>query len=139
MQNIQFSLLKDKLRDFVKQTVLIDPILVALLRIADKKGQVLLEQYNPSFKKEKLLITGLSDLSRPEVVRYQKLFMERFKIPDWNQIILILPCSAKKPYSESKSHRLFSQAIKAGLGGTRFSMTELIVTSPLGIVPRFWE
>ena len=112
IQNIQFSLLKDKLRDFVKQTVLIDPKLVALLRIADKKGQVLLEQYNPSFKKEKLLITGSSDFTRPEVIRYQKLLMERFKIPDWNQIILILPCSAKKPYSESKSHRLFSQAIK---------------------------
>lgn len=139
MQNIQFSFLKDKLRDFVKQTVLIDPSLVALLRIADKKGQILLEQYNPSFKSEKLLITSFSDFSRPEVLRYQKLFLDRFRIPDWNQIVLILPCSAKKPYSESKSHRLFSKAIKTGLGGSRFIMTELIITSPLGIVPRFWE
>jgi archaeosine synthase len=43
-----------------------------------------------------------------------------------------LPCSAKKPYSLSQSHRKFQQAI-AGRAH------ELIVTSPLGLVPRELE
>lgn len=139
MRNIQLALSKSKLRDLVKQTVLSYPSLTALLRIADNNDLLLLEKYTPSFNPEKLLITGYSDFSRPEVLRYQQMLINRFTVPDWTEIVILLPCSAKKPYSESRSHRLFSKAIKAGLGGARFSIVELIITSPLGIVPRFWE
>ena len=44
-----------------------------------------------------------------------------------------LPCSARKPYRFSKSHRRFREAI-----GDR-PVLELMVTSPLGIVPRELE
>ena len=45
---------------------------------------------------------------------------------------MLLPCSARKPYSLSQSHRRFQAAV----GGRAH---ELIVTSPLGLVPRELE
>ncbi|KAF5052651.1 hypothetical protein DSECCO2_406520 [anaerobic digester metagenome] len=45
---------------------------------------------------------------------------------------MLLPCSARKPYTLSRSHRLYTSAIRA-------RAHELIVTSPLGIVPRELE
>ena len=49
----------------------------------------------------------------------------------------MLPCSAKKPYSTSRSYTRFRRAI-ASSGYSRI-VHEVIVTSPLGIVPRELE
>ncbi len=49
------------------------------------------------------------------------------------EVLILLPCSAKKPYSNSQSHRFFRSAIQ------NRSPHQVIVTSPLGIVPRELE
>jgi archaeosine synthase len=52
-------------------------------------------------------------------------------------VLLLLPCSARKPYSFSKSHMLFREQLM----GIRnpFVVHEMILTSPLGLVPRELE
>lgn len=45
--------------------------------------------------------------------------------------VILLPCSMKKPYSNSKSHQKFRKITR--------SFQELIVTSPFGICPRELE
>ena len=60
--------------------------------------------------------------------------MERYQKPAHKKILLLLPCSAKKPYHISKSHQAFRDTI---MSVSNFDMVhEVIVTSPLGIVPR---
>lgn len=56
-------------------------------------------------------------------------------IPNESQrdVLILLPCSAKKPYSNSQSHRFFRSAIQ------NRSAHQVIVTSPLGLVPRELE
>ena len=49
------------------------------------------------------------------------------------KVMLLLPCSAQKPYRLSKSHRRFQRAIP-----TR-GIHEVMVTAPLGLVPRELE
>ncbi|MHA2407659.1 MAG: DUF5591 domain-containing protein, partial [Candidatus Ranarchaeia archaeon] len=49
------------------------------------------------------------------------------------------PCSAKKPYSQSKSHSIFQNVIRRSLKGKRHSIEKIIVTSPLGVVPHNLE
>jgi archaeosine synthase len=49
-----------------------------------------------------------------------------------SDLAVLLPCSARKPYSASQSHQKFRAAI-------RDRAHELIVTSPLGLVPRDLE
>ena len=49
------------------------------------------------------------------------------------QTLVLLPCSARKPYSASQSHRFFRSAIR------NRGMHQVIVTSPLGLVPRELE
>ena len=47
------------------------------------------------------------------------------------EVVVILPCSMKKPYSNSKSHQKFRRVTKG--------YQELILTSPFGICPREME
>lgn len=72
-------------------------------------------------------VTELS-LHRPEVVRWQKRMQ---LLEPFSDTIIVLPCSMKKPYSQSKSHTLFRKYTKG--------LQEVILTSPFGICPREME
>ena len=110
------------------------------MRIADLDTEHrLLEKYTPSLKKSALVLTSNSDYIRPEIKMFHNRVKERFTVPDWTKLVLLIPCSARKPYSISKSHRIMTSAVKSALRGKRHSVLELIITSPLGVVPRFLE
>ena len=58
----------------------------------------------------------------------------RYEMPDGlDDVLILLPCSARKPYSSSRSHKAFRRAINHS------SAHEVVVTSPLGLVPRDLE
>jgi len=73
----------------------------------------------------------------PEVARFRERVESRYRPGVKPDCVVILPCSRRKPYSSSKSHRLFAQAI--GPARRRASIEELTITSPLGAVPRSLE
>ena len=50
-----------------------------------------------------------------------------------SKILVLLPCSARKPYSYSQSHRRFRRNIR------HRGIHEMMVTAPLGLVPRELE
>jgi len=81
----------------------------------------------------------LTDLSInwPEVARFRERVASRYRPGVKADCVVILPCSKRKPYSLSRSHRLFAQAI--GPARKRASVEELTITSPLGAVPRALE
>ncbi|GCC10642.1 PUA domain protein [archaeon] len=78
-------------------------------------------------------------LNRPEVRRWYRRIKECYSPPEDIKLTVVLPCSAKKPYSTSKSHITFRKAIKAGAGKKLNLVHEVTLTSPLGMVPRELE
>lgn len=54
-------------------------------------------------------------------------------MPHQSKIAVLLPCSATKPYRRSPSHRKFRDAIASR------AVSEIMVTAPLGLVPRELE
>ena len=72
---------------------------------------------------------------RPDLLQYRKKITNNYVKPEGRDILLLLPCSARKPYSSSRSH----QRIIEALSGLRENLHELIVTSPVGLVPRELE
>lgn len=78
---------------------------------------------------------GIESLERPDLRRYRQSIGHCFKKPEELKVALVLPCSARKPYSTSKSH----QAILNRILPLRKYIHEIIVTSPVGLVPRELE
>jgi archaeosine synthase len=73
-------------------------------------------------------------LDDPVVVDWERFICERYEAPEQvREVMILLPCSAKKPYRLSKSHGQFLRAINS----TGFH--EVMMTSPLGLVPRDLE
>ncbi|MHA1991179.1 MAG: DUF5591 domain-containing protein [Candidatus Hodarchaeales archaeon] len=135
---IQNSIINNKLRDLVKVTVKRFPSLTGMLRLIDQE-KYFLNTYVDFEQSTVLQITDTTDYVRPEINLYYEYLQDRYEISDDKWGILLVPCSAKKPYSESNSHKRISEAIKKGLGRFRYGLEEWIITSPLGIVPRYLE
>ncbi len=121
------------LREYVEGQCRVRPWLTALLRLGDFEYSYL-EERVPAFRKNQLIADTSEALSRIEIARFAQRIQERYAPPDLD-ILLILPCAARKPYSTSQSHQKFILS----LGKYRKFVHEVILTSPLGIVPRELE
>ncbi len=119
-----------RLRDLVECRSRMNASQVSVLRLMDRKEGVV-EESVPVARSLPLLATTGDVLSRIEVRRFSGRVVGRY-IPPQADVAVLLPCSARKPYSLSQSHRKFISAV----GGRA---VELIVTSPLGLVPRELE
>ncbi|MEE8168516.1 MAG: DUF5591 domain-containing protein [Candidatus Hydrothermarchaeales archaeon] len=86
-----------------------------------------------------MLLSTAESLNRPEVARWHDRILNRYTPPPGIKLSVLLPCSARKPYSKSKSHILFRKYIKRGAGSKLHLVHEVILTSPLGLVPRELE
>lgn len=84
-------------------------------------------------------LISAESLHRPEVARWHTRIKERYTPPAGAALTVVLPCSARKPYSKSRSHFHFINAIKRGGGNKKGLVHEVILTSPLGMVPRELE
>jgi len=102
------------------------PEYVSIMRHIEQYDRM--EQNTPVSRTSPFLATSGDSIHRVEVRRFVDRLVDRY-IPPVCDVAVLIPCSAKKPYSLSQSHRKFSQAI-----GRRAH--ELIMTSPLGLVPR---
>ena len=133
---VRNHLLHGRLRELVERRLANDPWNTAVLRHLDLRHGDLLESCTPVAGGE-ILAYAHESLTRPEVVRFRRRVRERYAKPPSARVLLLIPCSARKPYSASRSHRKFREAI---LGcGNPSAVHEVIVTSPLGLIPRELE
>ena len=124
------------LRDYVEKQCRSRPYLTAVLRLLDQE-HTYLEERTPTMRKSTLIANTAESQNRVEVTRFAERVLSRFAPPDPSDTgtLVILPCSARKPYSRSRSHAKFVDA----LSGYRRQVHEIILTSPLGVVPRELE
>jgi archaeosine synthase alpha-subunit len=120
------------LREYVEKQCRSRPWLTALLRLADARYDYL-ERRTTTYRSAELLACSAESQNRVEVRRFADRVRGRFRSD--GQILLVIPCSARKPYSTSKSH----QAIISALGRYRRYVREVILTSPMGVVQRELE
>jgi len=119
-----------RFREFVESRCRMHSTHVAIMRHLDSMYD-LMEQVVPVARDVAFGATSGETLNRVEIRRFAQRVAERY-IPPSADTAVLLPCSARKPYSLSQSHNKFTRAIQG-------RAHELIVTSPVGLVPRELE
>ena len=130
---VRAAVRSESIREYVERQVRVAPDQTAALRLLDQEHSYL-ERRAPVARRSKFYANCSESLARVEVSRFAERILSRYTAPK-SDVLLLLPCSAKKPYSLSRSHRLFAEAV----GGRRRYLHELILTSPLALVPRELE
>ena len=132
LAKVRMFIRADRLRELADQRSFSSPSNVALLRLYDQNAYGYAEE-TCSTVGCRFSCNSTQALRRPDLKRYRDR-MRDYRKPEHKRILLLLPCSAKKPYHISKTHRAFASAIHAAQHDTL--VHEVIVTSPLGMVPR---
>ena len=127
---IRNALSNGKLRELVEMTSLHNPRVSQILHhsallLMDKGARV-----HSTIRSNDL------SLNHPAILDFQNRLSD-YEPPAKNMVLLILPCSARKPYFKSSSHKRFFNALREV--DNHLALHVVSVTSPLGLVPRELE
>jgi archaeosine synthase len=138
MNKIKQYLKFEDYRVFVEKSSFDDTNLISMLKILDKEYYDVIKYESPIKQKGKIIrCIGQSSYYRPDFQQFREKTVNNFEPEPWTSLIILLPCSAKKPYSKSKSHKKFYSIIRKFPEFPSFQ--EIILTSPLGCIPRQLE
>ncbi len=118
------------LRDYLEGQARHDQWLTAAMRELDDQWTYL-EERTPILRNAQLAATTGDTIRRVEIQRFADRVTTRYRNRFQNPLVLV-PCSAAKPYSESQSHTQFHDAVQ-----WRAHLVSL--TSPIGVVPQELE
>jgi len=130
IKRIRRYLAEGRLREIVEKMSLHNPRNMEILR----KATQILENTGGDPRNE--IKANNFTLKHPSILRFQKN-MKNFVPPGDGMVLLLLPCSARKPYHWSKSHKRFRSVLCKI--PNYLMLHQVIVTSPLGVVPRELE
>ena len=130
LSKIRNSIANGTLREFVEKTSLHNP---RVSQILHHSTQLLVDK---GAKTHTPIRANALSLQHPAVLDFQER-LSRFEPPAKNMVLLVLPCSARKPYFKSSSHKRFFNTIREV--DNYLSLHIVSVTSPLGLVPRELE
>ncbi|MFB6161229.1 MAG: archaeosine synthase subunit alpha [Haloferacaceae archaeon] len=120
-----------RLRDYVEGQARHEQWLTATFRELDEEwGYV--EERTPVLRDAELAAASEDTLRRVEIRRFADRVTSRYRCRFDDRPLVLVPCSARKPYSDSQSHRQFREAVD--YRGHLVSMT-----SPIGVVPQELE
>ena len=100
---------ESQLRDLVESRCRLNAAQVAIMRHLDNQYQFM-ERSMPVARSCVMRANSGESLQRAEVRRFAERVINRY-LPPKTDVAVLLPCSAKKPYSLSQSHRKFGRAI----------------------------
>ncbi|MCU4753326.1 archaeosine synthase subunit alpha [Halobacteria archaeon AArc-curdl1] len=119
-----------RIRDYIEGQARHDQWLTAAMRELDSQWSYL-EERTPILREGDLDAATEDTLRRVEIQRFADRVTSRYR-NRFDAPLVLVPCSARKPYSESQSHTQFHRAIQ--WRGHLVSMT-----SPIGVVPQELE
>jgi len=118
------------LRDYLEGQARHEQWHTATFRRLDRQYSYL-EQRTPVLRRAEITAASDDTLRRVEIQRFAERVTTRYRNRFDNPLVLV-PCSARKPYSESQSHGQFHDAIQ-------FRAHTVSMTSPIGVVPQELE
>jgi archaeosine synthase alpha-subunit len=126
-----------RLRELVESRLPTEPSQAEMLRYADRELSPLFDERTSVLGHGSRNYVLLESQRRPEMARFRRRFLERYRPPPSKTVLLLVPCSKRKPYRQSRSHRRFAGALENLRALERVHVVS--VSSPIGLVPRELE
>ncbi|MFC7076966.1 archaeosine synthase subunit alpha [Haloarcula halophila] len=120
-----------RLRDYVEGQARQDNWLTATVRRLDQEYGYM-EERTPLVRRAELAAATEDAIRRVEIQRFAQRVTERYRPRFDDRPLVLVPCSARKPYSDSQSHKQYHDAIQ-------WRAHVVSMTSPIGVVPQELE
>ncbi|QLG27785.1 DUF5591 domain-containing protein [Halorarum halophilum] len=130
LRRVRQRIREGRLRDYIEGQARHEQWLTATFRELDQQYGYL-EERTPLVRDSEVTAATEDTLRRVEIQRFAERVTNRYVNRFRNPLVLV-PCSAVKPYSESQSHSQFHDAIQ-------YRAHLASMTSPIGVVPQELE
>lgn len=130
LRTVRERIRSGRLRDYVEGQARHEQWLTATFRRLDQQ-YAYLEERTPVVRQSTITAASADTLHRVEIQRFAERVTTRYRNRFDNPLVIV-PCSAGKPYSESQSHGQYHDAIQ-------FRAHKVSITSPIGVVPQELE
>ena len=130
LRTVRERVRQGRLRDYLEGQVRHEAWSTGVLRRLDDWGSYV-EERTPLYRRAELTAATEDSLHRAEIRRFADRVTGRYRNRFDGPLVLV-PCSARKPYSDSQSHEQFRRAI-------RYRAHLASMTSPIGVVPQELE
>ncbi len=129
MRRIKQAIQEGRLWELVELRAHSHPsLLQALKRVRSYSS--FLEKHSPSTKRKGLLYFSNEGLPRPEITRYRKRLIERYKPPSKAKVLVLVPYQNDKPYHKSRPIRRIFQEVSE-----KKDVHLSVCAAPYGVVP----
>jgi len=118
------------LRDYIEGQARHEQWLTATFRRLDQQ-YAYLEERTPILRQAEITAATEDSIRRVEIQRFADRVTSRYTNRFDNPLVLV-PCSARKPYSDSQSHGQYHDAVQ-------WRAHKVSMTSPIGVVPQELE
>ncbi|HEV8359849.1 MAG TPA: archaeosine synthase subunit alpha [Candidatus Thermoplasmatota archaeon] len=132
LRRVREAIRAQRLRELVEARVRAWPQGIALLRILDLEHHDAFAARAPVVRTGPMMLGSKESLWRPEVERFRRRLVQ-YRKPASARVLLLLPCSARKPYSDSRTHAILGKALSHVRSVE--AVHRVVLTSPLGVVP----
>ncbi len=139
ISRIYFALEEGTLRTLVEQDIHNSVTFAAALKHFDSSYGSYIRNRTPLLTSAPVKCIGNESIYRPSITEFRSRIRDFFTPDPFAHIVILFPCSSRKPYSLSFSHRRFIRALRKGVKSHRALLSEIIITSPLSVVPRELE
>ena len=127
--NARLWIERGQIREYMEMRCRMQPEQVEILRRLDRTPSF--DGLYPAVRSSRFRANAGESMFRREIALFEERLVSRY-VPPRSDICVLIPCAARKPYSLSRSHQMFMRVIDS-------RAHEVIVTSPLGVVPRELE
>ena len=127
--NARLWIERGQIREYMEMRCRMQPEQVEILRRLDRTDAF--DGLYPAVRSSRFRANAGESMFRREIALFEERLVSRY-VPPRSDVCVLLPCAARKPYSLSRSHQMFMRVIDS-------RAHEVIVTSPLGVVPRELE
>lgn len=134
LKRVKQAIVEGRLWEHLEARVHAHPALLQALKRL-KKYENYIERYGPATKKSGLFFFSNLGLMRPEVLRYKKLFEERYSPPEKAKILVLLPQLSKKPFHKAKEVKTLIKKMEQKLLGNHTAFHICIYAAPFGVIP----
>lgn len=132
LRRVREAIRAQRLRELVEARVRAWPEGIALLRVLDLEHHAAFASRTPVVRQGAMLLGSKESLWRPEVERFRRK-LAGYRRPASARVLLLAPCSARKPYSTSRTHAFLGKALSHVRNVE--AVHRVVLTSPLGVVP----
>ena len=127
--NARLWIERGQIREYMEMRCRMQPEQVEIIRRLDRTDAF--DGLYPAVRSSRFRANAGESMFRREIALFEERLVSRY-VPPRSDICVLLPCASRKPYSLSRSHQMFMRVVDS-------RAHEVIVTSPLGVVPRELE